>query len=217
MSKSILALPTTIWARIWTTTLSISFVGVQPCWKVATGTRGATGVARSSHLSRKQKTRGERRRRTASPQHQQDENKQNAGDIGNPSHNAITCSNNTTTVSVTKTASNKRWKHLICEELHAESAVDDVPGRPLEAGVDDADEGWCEGVVVLELHRQTHVVQLLVLFQTLHVLVVQLTLVVVVVCLPPNSAMIRPAKATSSHLQAHVSSKYAVIYLQTEN
>ena len=60
--------------------------------------------------------------------------------------------------------------HLIREELHAESAVDDVSGLPLEPRVDDADEGWCEGVVVLELHRQTHVVQLLLLLQPLHVL-----------------------------------------------
>ena len=60
--------------------------------------------------------------------------------------------------------------NLVCEEFHAEGAVDDVAGRALEARVGDAHEGGAEGVVVLELHHQAHVVELLVFGQPLHVL-----------------------------------------------
>lgn len=60
--------------------------------------------------------------------------------------------------------------HLICEELHAESAVDNVARGALEAWIDDANKRGAEGVVILELHHQPHVVHLLVFLQSLHVL-----------------------------------------------
>ena len=62
------------------------------------------------------------------------------------------------------------YTYLVCEEFHAEGAVDDVAGRALEARVDDAHEGGAEGIVVLELHHQANVVELLVFRQPLHVL-----------------------------------------------
>lgn len=65
--------------------------------------------------------------------------------------------------------------NLICKEFHAKGAVDDVTGGPLEAGVLDVYERWAEGVVVLELHQETNVVQALVLLQPLHVLSVTTT------------------------------------------
>lgn len=60
--------------------------------------------------------------------------------------------------------------NLICKEFHAKGAIDDVAGGPLEAGVLDVYERWAKGVVVLELHQETNVVQALVSLQPLHVL-----------------------------------------------
>lgn len=74
------------------------------------------------------------------------------------------------TVMATNVKRQEQQTNLICEELHAEGAVDNVPGGALEARVRDPNEGWCEGVVILELHHQAHVVQLLVLLQSFHVL-----------------------------------------------
>ena len=65
------------------------------------------------------------------------------------------------------------FRHLIREEFHAEGAIDDVAGRPLEARVHDAHERGTERVVVLELHHQAHVVEALIFLQPLHVLYIQ--------------------------------------------